>query len=759
MNLRPRAAVATSMDGSLERSKVGQFEYDQLESTKHIRLIELLPGHVSDPLACRLTSFLLEASPPYHAISYTWGDGNDLHAMSLNEASFAVTTNVRDILDMVQRSGQKMYVWIDAVCINQSDKREKEAQIAMMGDIYHHATNVVIWLGHSDDAPLAMGLVRRLSRVQREVSPFWIMPLLIGTAQKLSAVVQRVAPQSILDNVLPRWVDRAVAIWGRSQAYMPWWLLGKVLTPVVTVKYFMNQLLSLIIPESTEISPEWHALINLLQHPWFERVWVVQEVIFASSAIVLYGSEEVSLDDFQGVVNNICSSWMTKQMSTLTTAQISFVQASLPSAMIPLRQMHNMRIVERTIGTKENLHDLLIRFSRNKSTEPKDKIFALMGLSLEAERDRLSLGGLLRLSPSLPTTINYARSDRDVFVETARNLLTREASAFRIPLCILPLAGIGYPRLVKNLPSWVPDWSNVPPAYSLAHHLAGHSFTYRAAGSSSDPYFYNSPKGEEIVLAATGVSIRSQNLVGMLPGKTTSPFVRLGPIPDSIELKGILTGKISHLGDTWQLDFSDEKVGASLEGTRMWREQAQDLTLQWAQDPYPTGEDLPEVFWRTLIGNRTPNERPAPPSYRSHGTIYDLQERILLARLRGEDLSPFRKELVKRFPGLLDGDLRLQIMDLFSSLFATALKQCTLHRRFCVLDNGYIGAVPAGSQKGDLVFVIEGAETPFVLRHSVRKDGDHIIDSTYELIGECYVHGMMDGEMMTSGDLKGIVLV
>ena len=114
---------------------------------------------------------------------------------------------------------------------------------------------------------------------------------------------------------------------------------------------------------------------------------------------------------------------------------------------------------------------------------------------------------------------------------------------------------------------------------------------------------------------------------------------------------------------------------------------------------------------------------------------------------------------MQRFPGLLDGDLRLRIMGLFTSLFATALRQCALHRRFCVLDNGYIGAVPAGCQEGDLVFVIEGAQTPFILRHSVMKDRDRIIDATYELVGECYIHGMMDGEMMTTGELKGIVLV
>jgi hypothetical protein len=47
-------------------------------------------------------------------------------------------------------------------------------------------------------------------------------------------------------------------------------------------------------------------------------------------------------------------------------------------------------------------------------------------------------------------------------------MLTREGSPFRVPLDILPLGGTGYPRNVHNLPSWAPDWSNVPPAYMLA---------------------------------------------------------------------------------------------------------------------------------------------------------------------------------------------------------------------------------------------------------------------------------------------------
>lgn len=49
--------------------------------------------------------------------------------------------------------------------------------------------------------------------------------------------------------------------------------------------------------------------------------------------------------------------------------------------------------------------------------------------------------------------------------------------------------------------------------------------------------------------------------------------------------------------------------------------------------------------------------------------------------------------------------------------------------------------VPPGTISGDLVAILLGAKTPYVLRRNSRRDG-------FELVGECYVDGMMDGEMM-----------
>ena len=56
---------------------------------------------------------------------------------------------------------------------------------------------------------------------------------------------------------------------------------------------------------------------------------------------------------------------------------------------------------------------------------------------------------------------------------------------------------------------------------------------------------------------------------------------------------------------------------------------------------------------------------------------------------------------------------------------------------------GRIGLGPAETREGDIVVVIFGGSVPFVLRP--REGGG------YHLVGEAFVHGGMDGEMMECG--------
>lgn len=64
--------------------------------------------------------------------------------------------------------------------------------------------------------------------------------------------------------------------------------------------------------------------------------------------------------------------------------------------------------------------------------------------------------------------------------------------------------------------------------------------------------------------------------------------------------------------------------------------------------------------------------------------------------------------------------------------------------------------VPAGTQTGDIICILGGGRVPFVIREkSVTHDGQRL----YELVGECYVHGLMQGHSQLLSTLQDITLV
>ncbi|KAK0714092.1 hypothetical protein B0T26DRAFT_650377 [Lasiosphaeria miniovina] len=68
-----------------------------------------------------------------------------------------------------------------------------------------------------------------------------------------------------------------------------------------------------------------------------------------------------------------------------------------------------------------------------------------------------------------------------------------------------------------------------------------------------------------------------------------------------------------------------------------------------------------------------------------------------------------------------------------------------LGRRLVVTRKGYLGAAPRSAQVGDGVYVLAGGHVPFVLR---RDQSGGSAPSTFWLVGDCYVHGLMHGEAL-----------
>ena len=131
-----------------------KYAYKQLTSIHQtIRLLYLEPAaSEGDDLHGSLVPVCidLEPAPAYEALSYAWGDPVFPAKLFLDGRGYhGITANLSQCLTSLRRVDTTRVLWVDAVCINQDDLREKEAQVALMGTIYKSATRALIWLGES----------------------------------------------------------------------------------------------------------------------------------------------------------------------------------------------------------------------------------------------------------------------------------------------------------------------------------------------------------------------------------------------------------------------------------------------------------------------------------------------------------------------------------------------------------------------------------------------------------------------------------
>lgn len=122
---------------------------------RHIRLLEILQGDFGQHVICALSTWGFDNAPPYVAISYTWGDPNSTTDITVNERRMLVRKNCEYALQQVfhNTKSQQQYVWLDAICIDQSNIRERGHQVAFMGELYKRSSQVFACVGpHENDS-------------------------------------------------------------------------------------------------------------------------------------------------------------------------------------------------------------------------------------------------------------------------------------------------------------------------------------------------------------------------------------------------------------------------------------------------------------------------------------------------------------------------------------------------------------------------------------------------------------------------------
>ena len=206
--------------------------YTPLVTTaREFRLFILASGDEDESIDGAILHVSLDDHPSYEALSYTWGNKDSLQPINVDGCTFMVTRNLLAALKRLRLPDQHRFLWVDAICINQSDIPERNHQVTQMHWMYQLAERVVIWLGeHSEDSRLAIHQLEMISNLDPEDC----VSLLRRTAE--------------FDQHLP-------------------------------------------------MGPRFGKPIDgFFLRPWWSRVWVMQEVIWASNIIVVCGDQELSWD-------------------------------------------------------------------------------------------------------------------------------------------------------------------------------------------------------------------------------------------------------------------------------------------------------------------------------------------------------------------------------------------------------------------------------------------------------------------------------
>ncbi|KAI1103444.1 HET-domain-containing protein [Jackrogersella minutella] len=412
--------------------------------------------------------------------------------------------------------------------------------------------------------------------------------------------------------------------------------------------------------------PRLSAFAKIVKRLWFTRVWVVQELALATKATVFCGDSSIGWPDLMAAITaqDYLNLWLADHERN---AYVFILERA--------RQEWNA-------GVRRSLLSILFRYRILDSTDPRDKIFGLNALT-KSETSRVRA-----LQP------NYNVDTTELYISVAKEILkySTDLNLFSVPR---RLSGNG-PR---NLPSWVPDWTNtrLTAPLGLANYSDINEIAFSASGSSTPQIEYGG-----VSLASLGVHGRCVDRIAAV-----GTVLRLEYLPRT-DYHGVRLPKCAFVLDDWARVAGLGKM-----------------------ESYVTGEPMRDAFVQTLATEST-NE-----------SIETLRQQLDILE-RNATIVKWLGFLPRHLPDWL-ADKAVYLAH--AVLFYRRNDQMTLDfrinlssladRRVFGTDKGYIGLGSALVEAGDEIAVVKGAKVPLVLRAN---------ESQWTLQGDCFVKGIMKGE-------------
>ncbi|KAJ5389429.1 uncharacterized protein N7496_000497 [Penicillium cataractarum] len=774
----------------------------------HIRVLDLLPGSELDLIEVQLSVVQAAAPGAYKALSYVCGSTTeDLYLILCNGSEFMITSNLYAALIRFRHPTETQRLWVDAICIHQGSISERSQQVRMMSQIYHRAEEVLLWLGNDDpdiNVKRAFELVHTredyvIQCTSLDRPPGSTVVLLHIPDPDLFDIIaevqQRFGPPTfpsdhhlslpqVIEGLLSQsWIDypespllmhigcRHIEEIDTSNVQVP--ILG--LAPDWDIDHvrrvasesfatFVDFLKEATKPAELRLSDKeaaevFSAVDYLLGKPYFQRAWIVQEIILARKATLVCGKHEAdfqgfkdvfgfdqhqseymqnfSLDDFKyfDVQGNWQKLEATIPLMTHPQGQV-FPLSYLAEPHHVFNQMAYLRYKaqEEKLGLFD-IGALLEDFPQQKSTDPRDLIFSLVGILQKFSKRP----NVLEWAESC---VDYSLDVREVYLRTAKHLVElahdlrlngytyaeqpRDGGSLSVSHHILDFFAKTTEPLSEqfNLPTWVPNWS-----------------------ASTETTVFDTR--------------RIRETEGLIPfdGKVQG---------DSLLISGCIVDEVTFCSEILPSEISKRHNGHMFQEVDLCDMLVEKEHEKRTRSVYGGFDAQFEGFWRTIIADNPIGIKPFSDHtyhFKEHDEVNEwlaqcqvnyrrvrqtwgneLKYRPMLGpalarvqcdytRPRNVPPAPVDDDKIQNILGSIDKIRLLELLEQDEPQWRSQEARCELSTHVLIkTKQGYFGLAPPSIQRGDIVAHLAACVNPWYLR----RQGQH-----YTLVGKGWVHGLM----------------
>ena len=460
-------------------------------------------------------------------------------------------------------------------------------------------------------------------------------------------------------------------------------------------------------PSSRFTGSDWASLISLLDRPYWRRVWIVQELALNHNHTAFICGERMFFRDELELTLRFCFASIVAIRTALSQSSNETLAARFDPW--PVFTHHHSLITKQGALPDDEFpnFDTLNLSQQGEATNDRDRIYGIHGL----------------LDPDLRAIvrIDYDLSLTDVYIDFANAFLQSKG------LADLLMWGGNFGR--RDLPTWVPDWS-VPPVRNHIRIM----MKKRANGQFALGYRVSSDKKVLICKGKMVATINQVSPATLEPADLCNQEPQTGPISESQEEMTPFEG--------------DPMLCRILKETLIMEHPA--------GNGDPTQRTLLEIPWRYrqpgwIYGLRPQNYKPFWEQVHSSG-YFPAFDKFRKAnadfQYRGHKLRHFFPDFWPRvnvypvdsylYPKSLNPPVNPVMRDVKHDAQLAAIS--CVDRRLITTAEGHLGLAPQNVREGDIIVIVD-CPFPIILR---RVGEDHT------LVGEVFVHGIMNGEAMAS---------